>query len=500
MKAVTSKIPGAATLTLAIDSDGVEPAYVQLYGQVRDLILSGRLKAGSRLPSTRALAVEIGVSRTTTIAAYEQLTAEGYLESRVGAGAYVAELLPESVLSGRDPLDSPGEAEVSAASTRPGENEVPPPNLDVNPKAFNPGLPEERAFPIGEWQRLIARNHRRLRPDVLFARHPGGYRPLREAIAEHLGSMRGLQCSADQVIVTSGAREACDLIARVLIDPDDRVWIEDPNYPIVVEALQANGAGVVPVPVDAEGFDFGRALEQEPGAKLAFVTPSRQYPLGTTLSLNRRLALIDWANRDSGWVVEDDFDSEYRYAGRPLASLMTLDEAGRVIYLGSFSKVMFWGLRLGWLVVPSALIGPFLKAQSEYGSLASIVAQPALAEFISTGRFAAHIRKMRKLYAARQRHLVAEINRICAGKLVTTPQDGGMHLVAKFSTDVPECISDVFICKRAVEKGLGIRPLSRFYESAAPQRGLVIGYACVDEEEITAGVAALATIFSDAMA
>ena len=495
-----SKIPGAATLTLAIDPDGSEPAYVQLYGQVRDLILTGRLRAGSRLPSTRALAGEIGVSRTTTIAAYEQLTAEGYLESRVGAGAYVAELLPESVLSGRDPDDArSGLASVAEHRAAAAKVETPPPEVDVNPRAFNPGLPEERAFPIDEWQRLIARSHRRLRPEILFERHPGGFRPLREAIAEHLGSMRGLQCSAEQVIVTSGAREACDLIARALIEPHDRVWIEDPNYPIVVEALQANGAGVVPVPVDGEGFDFGRAYEMDSGAKLAFVTPSRQYPLGTTLSLNRRLALIDWANREAGWVVEDDFDSEYRYAGRPLASLMTLDEAGRVIYLGSFSKVMFWGLRLGWLVVPKALIAPFLKAQSDYGSLASIVAQPALAEFISTGRFAAHIRKMRKLYAARQRHLVAEINRLCSGQLITTPQDGGMHLVAKLSPEIPACVSDELICKKAVELGLGIRPLSRFYKIAPPQRGLVIGYACVDEEEITAGVEALAEIISRAI-
>ncbi len=495
----TSRIPGAATLTLAIDADGPEPAYIQLYGQVRGLILSGRLKAGSRLPSTRALALEIGVSRTTTIAAYEQLTAEGYLESRVGAGAYVAELLPESVLSGRDPDRVQSSESCLPAHRKLEQAKVPQSNLDVAPRAFNPGLPEEREFPINEWQRLVARNHRRLRPDILFARHPGGFRPLREAIAEHLGSMRGLLCSADQVIVTSGAREACDLIARVLIEPDDQVWIEDPNYPIVVEALQANGAGVVPVPVDGEGFDFHRALELEAQAKLAFVTPSRQYPLGTTLSLSRRLALIDWAARDAGWVVEDDFDSEYRYAGRPLASLMTLDEAGRVIYLGSFSKVMFWGLRLGWLVVPPALVEAFLKAQSDYGSLASIVAQPALAEFISTGRFAAHIRKMRKLYAARQRHLVAEINRVCADLLVTTPQDGGMHLVAKFSPDVPECLTDFAICKSAAERGLGVRPLSRFYKAANPQRGLVIGYACVDESEITAGVEVLAGILSDAV-
>ena len=489
--------PNSATLTLAVDPHVSEPAYIQLYEQVRDLILNGRLESGSRLPSTRTLAVEIGVSRTTTISAYELLTSEGYLEGRVGSGAFVADVLPETVLSGLDPgaksdRRSPPAGLIDGSA---GQDSLTH-GLKPRPRSFDPGLPEEREFPIAEWQRLIARSHRRLGSDWLFTRYHGGYPQLREAISDHLRSMRGLYCTPDQVFVTSGAREAGDLLARVLVPRDECVWIEDPGYPTIIETMRANGATVAAVRVDEEGFDVERASREHPRARLAFVTPSRQYPLGMTLSLSRRLALIDWAQREQGWIVEDDFDSEYRYAGRPLASLMSLDDAGRVIYLGSFSKVMFNGLRLGWLVVPGDLVSAFAKAQAEYGSLAAIVAQPALAEFITSGRFSAHIRRMRKLYALRQRHLVAEIQRLCGDQLHTSPQDGGMHLVAKLAPSLAERISDTEICARAVAEGVGVRPLSQFFQTEPREQGLVLGYASVNETEITSGIKKLAEIVS----
>ncbi len=494
--------PSSATLTLAVDPHVTEPAYVQLYEQVRDLILSGRLESGSRLPSTRTLATEIGVSRTTTISAYELLTSEGYLEGRIGSGAYVADVLPETVLSGLDPSAdaiaraAAGPADPAAKTDSPGGPGNPAGDAEPRPRSFDPGLPEEREFPIAEWQRLIARSHRRLGSSWLFTRYYGGYPQLREAISDHLRSMRGLHCAPEQVFVTSGAREAGDLLARVLLPGAATVWIEDPGYPTIIETMRANGAVVAPVRVDDEGFDVERARREHSGARLAFVTPSRQYPLGMTLSLSRRLALIDWAQRERGWIVEDDFDSEYRYAGRPLASLMSLDDAGRVIYLGSFSKVMFNGLRLGWLVVPEDLVSAFAKAQSDYGSLAAIVAQPALAEFISTGRFSAHIRRMRKLYALRQRHLVGEIQRLCGGTLQTSPQDGGMHLVARLAPGLVERMSDTEICTRAVAQDVGLRPLSRFFLTEPREHGLVLGYASVNEAEITSGIEKLSEIVS----
>jgi GntR family transcriptional regulator / MocR family aminotransferase len=475
----------AATLTIALDRADPEPGYVQIYAQIRELILAGRVAPGSRLPSTRALAAETGVSRTTTLAAYDQLTAEGYLENRVGAGAFVSRDLPDTVLAA-----PPAGRVPSPAGTSPAPAKVDPPW--TRPRTFDPGIADRDAFPLDEWTRSLLRSHRALDRATLFGRGTGGFEPLREAIAGHLRAMRGFDCAAGQVIVTSGAQEAVALLARVLLRPGDTVWMEDPGYGAVRRAFSVLGARVACIPVDGEGFDLEQALASAPGARLAFVTPSRHYPLGMTMPLARRLALIDWARSEGAWVIEDDFDSEYRYRGRPLASLMSLAGDRGVVYLGSFSKVMFQNLRLSWLVAPPALARDLVRAQADIGAQVSIVAQPALADFIATGRFAAHIRRMRRLYAARQSHLVAEVARLADDLLDVAPQDGGMHLIARPKPALARRMSDREASERARDAGLTIVPLSGFYAGEAAEQGFLLGYAGVPEAEITAGIERLA--------
>jgi GntR family transcriptional regulator/MocR family aminotransferase len=374
--------PGAdaATLTVAVDRGATDPAYVQLYGQVRDLILAGRLVPGARLPSSRALAAEIGVSRTTIVAAYDHLQSEGYLDGRGGSGMYVTATLPERLLT-RDPLPNRVPAPAAPAG-----------NDGLRGLPFDPGAPDATAFPAAAWARLLARGWRQSDPSLLHDRSDGGLPSLRRAIADHMRAMRGIECDPAQVVVTAGAGDAIALLAAALPVAGARIWVEDPGYMTLRRAFTAAGATVSPVAVDGEGFDTASATRTVPGARVAVVTPSRQYPLGTTMSLGRRLALLAWARDADGWIVEDDYDSEYRYAGRPLAALMGLDDDGRVIYVGSFSKVMFRALRLGYIIAPPALAPRLLAARRQLGSQASIVAQPALAAFVDSGRFAAHIR------------------------------------------------------------------------------------------------------------
>jgi len=458
----------AATLTVAVDRGGPDPAYMQLYGQVRDLILAGRLAPGARLPSSRALAAEIGVSRTTIVAAYDHLQSEGYLDGRAGAGMYVPAALPESLLT-RDPPPrrAPGPSAPAAA-----------PSLSGRP--FDPGAPDAATFPAEPWARLLARGWRRPDPQLLHDRGHGGLPALRQAIAAHVGAMRGIDCDPGQVVVTAGTRDAIELLAAVLPTAGNRVWVEDPGYMTLRHALAAAGAAVAPVAVDDEGFDAVAAARAAPGARIAVVTPSRQFPLGTTMSLGRRLALLAWARDADGWIVEDDYDSEYRYAGRPLAALMSLDDSGRVIYVGSFSKVMFRALRLGYIIAPPALAPRLLRARLKFGAEASIVAQPALAAFIDGGRFAAHIRRMRRLYADRQRALLAIVGEELDGLLEAAPQDGGMHLVALSRPDLARRIDDVEASRRAAAAGIVAPPLSPHYTLGPGRQGLLLGFACAD--------------------
>jgi len=489
------KMAAAHLAALSLDPTMEAPLYRQLYFGVRDAILSGRLSPGQRLPATRVLARDLDVSRNTVVTAFDQLFAEGYIEGRTGAGTFVSATLPEELLHAR----AVGLPQISAGRRR-GPSKRGAYLASVGgrapsrPRAFSPGLPELAAFPFDDWGRLLARRWRRPPREFLVGNDPAGYRPLREAISAHLGVARAVRCDADQIIVVSGSQQALDLTARVLIDPGDEVWMEEPGYPGMRGALLSSGAALVAVPVDGEGLSVASGRRRGPAARLACVSPSHQYPLGITMSLSRRLELLEWARTADAFILEDDYDSEYRYAGRPLSALQGLDEDGRVIYVGSLSKVMFPSLRMGFMVVPRDLIDAFRAVRMLVDTHPSSVAQAALADFIGEGHLGAHIRRMRALYAERQAVLVQAIDTALAAWLRVTPEDAGMHLLA----DLPAEADDVALSARARAASIEVPPLSAYYQEPSERRGFLFGYAGVAPREIETGVRQLAAVFADA--
>ena len=381
-------MPSPAYLAaLSLDPASATPLYRQLYFAIREAILAARLHPGARLPATRTLARDLGLSRNTVVSAYEQLLAEGYLDGRVGAGSYVSTVLPEALLHARRPLaETPARPEPVPGLSARGVRLAALRELgSAPPRPFSPGLPELGRFPFEGWARLLARRWRDPPRAFLVGGDPSGYRPLREALAQYLGAARAVSCDPDQILIVSGAQQAVDLAARALLDPGDIVWMEEPGFGGTRGALLAAGARLVPVRIDDAGIDVAEGRRRAPGARMACVSPSHQYPLGVTMTLRRRLELLDWARAADAFVLEDDYDSEYRYAGRPLAAMQGLDEDGRILYVGSFSKVMFPGLRIGYMVVPPALVGAFRAIRALVDSHPSSVAQAALADFIAEG-------------------------------------------------------------------------------------------------------------------
>jgi len=493
---MTTRKAIAILATVAPDPTSTTPLYHQLYESLRQAILDHRLPGGTRLPSTRLLATELGVSRNTVLNAFDQLWSEGYLEARHGSGTFVARALPDDLLT-----LSPGAAQgptlmgqranvsrygarlLSAVGRMPGPLV---PQVRGKPRPFRQGVPALDAFPHALWGRLLARCWRRSSYELL--NYDDSQQALREAIAAYLGPGRGVRCTAEQVIVVAGSQQGLDLVARVLLDPGDAAWIEDPCYPGVYGALLGAGASVVPVPVDGEGLDVAAGVARCAEARLAFVTPSHQFPLGVTMSLRRRLELLAWAGRADAWIIEDDYDSEYRYTGRPLAALQGLDRENRVIYLGTFSKVMFPALRLAYLVVPAGLVEPFYAARLFAAQHPPLLEQAALAEFIAGGHFARHVRRMRALYAGRQAALVAAARRQLAGLLDAPPAEAGMHLLGW----LPEGMDDRVASQRAAVQGVDAFPLSTYCLEATRRGALLLGYAAVNEQEIEEGVSRLA--------
>lgn len=488
-----------ASVMVFLDRSSRAPLHSQLYGALRGDILRGRLKGGARLPSTRDLAAELGVSRNTVMNAYLHLQAEGYTEGKVGSGTYVAGSLPDGLLRVRP--GSPGSAPSTWVDGRPPGRRISsrgqilaatPPIATARgggrPLAFRPCVPALDAVPRREWKRLSARRWR-LPPDGLLGYgDPAGYRPLREAIAGRLGAARAVRCSWEQVVVVSGSQQALDLSARVLLDPGDEAWVEDPGYAGARAALVGAGARIVPVRVDGEGLDVAAGETTSPEARLACVTPSHQYPLGSTMSLRRRLALLEWAGRSGAWVLEDDYDSEYRYSGRPLEALQGLDAAGSVVYVGTFSKVLFPGLRLGYLVVPPDLVDAFVAAREITDRHPPGVEQAVLADFIGEGHFSRHVRRMRALYAERRGALLEAAERELRGLLDVKPAEAGMHLVGF----LPEGEDDREASRRAASRGVEAPPVSAFSLGPPEEGGLVLGYAAFDKPEIDEGAKALA--------
>jgi GntR family transcriptional regulator/MocR family aminotransferase len=480
----------------SLDPDAGAPLYRQLHGTLRDAILGGRLTPGERLPSSRALSKHLGCSRNTVTEAYDLLTAEGYLEGRIGAGSYVSRAFAEGWVHNRPTL--PRE-----------QKEAGPPRLSRAGRALmeinsGSGLgfdaprrdtvgPDPAAFPFDAWARALARAWRRPDPDRAFRGDPMGYGPLREAVADYLRKVRALDCGAEQVMITSGAQHALDLVARLLLDPGDAVWMEDPSYRGARAALSAAGAKAIPVPVDNDGFDAARAAELAPDARAAMVTPSHQFPLGVTMSLARRMKLLEWAAAGERWIVEDDYDSEFRYTGRPIPALQGLDRARRVIYAGTFSKAMFPGLRLGYLVLPPGLVEPFRTARLLLDGHTATVGQLALAEFIADGHFPAHLRRMRVLYGRRRDVMLHHLRDRLAPFLAGPPGEAGMHLLAHLR----DGLDDTAIARRAAEIEIACQPLSAYYTGPNRHCGLVLGFGAVGEDAIPGMIGRLAGILRE---
>jgi GntR family transcriptional regulator/MocR family aminotransferase len=468
---------------------------------LRDAILRGRLRPGNRLPPTRLLAAELGVSRTTILLAFDQLVDEGYLRGKVGSGTYVREDLPEALLhappSTSLPTPAPqgprhiarrAQALAHVMSAYSG-------SVLETTRPFHGGLPALDAFPYWLWMRLAARAWRRLRPREFAYGDPQGYRPLREAIAEHLETSRGARCTPDQVIIVSGSQQALDLAGRVLLDPGDAVWIEDPGYIAARAALRGAGAELVPVPVDGEGLRVEVGVARAPRARIAFVTPSHQYPLGMIMTLSRRLALLDWAKRAGGWILEDDYNSEFRYVGPPLPALQGLDAAQRVIYVGTFSKTLFPALRVGYLVVPPDLAPIFSSARATLDFHRPLLEQVILAEFLREGHYARHVRRMRLLYQRRQQSLLGAVSRDLGDVLEIMPAEAGMHLIGW----LPAGTRDRQVAAGALRHDCVVRPVSWFTLQRRLSPGVVLGYAAFGEREIARGVQRLGQALHEAL-
>ncbi|MBZ4419374.1 PLP-dependent aminotransferase family protein [Myxococcus sp. RHSTA-1-4] len=479
------RAPSGILPIIAVDRRSPVPLYRQVYEGYREAIVDRRLRAGQRLPSTRSLASELGISRIPILGAFEQLLAEGYFESRVGAGTFVAHSLPDE----GPPPDAREMARGAAAQVRPGKRVVSRASELLSPTAapwlgghgaFRLSAPALDPFPFQVWSSLMARHSRNPTRSQLAYGDPMGYRPFREALAEYLRTSRAVRCEPEQIMVVSGSQQALELSARVLLDPRSPVWMEEPGYAGARDVLTMAGARLVPVPVDEEGLDVSAGIARCANARAAYVTPSHQYPLGGTLSATRRLQLLDWAQRSGAWILEDDYDSEYRYESLPISALQGLDRDARVIYIGTFSKVLFPALRVGYLVLPADLVPRFARVRDAMDIFPPTLFQAVLTDFITEGHFARHLRKTRQLYRERRTVLVDALTRELGGTVEVLGARAGMHLVAA----LPKGFQDRAISERAAKEGLWAMPLSACYLAGDSRQGLVLGYGGTDARRI----------------
>jgi GntR family transcriptional regulator / MocR family aminotransferase len=481
---------------IVLDATLQVPLYKQLYERLRGEILAGQLECGARLPSTRTLASELGVSRTTTALAYKQLLLEGYLESRVGQGTVVARALPATLFTtqtDRTPssqTDALAPSRIHLASRVRPLKELPFPQRIEEPAggAFRGGEPALELFPYEVWARLIARSARQSLRGVAHYQPPAGYDPLREAITAQIGITRGVRCTPEQIILTAGSQGAFDLAARTLLGPGEAAWLEDPGYFGARGALFAAGARLVPVPVDEQGLVVEIGWQLCPEARLVSTTPSHQFPTGVTMSLPRRLALLEWARQANAWILEDDYDSEFRSSGRPLEALQGLDHAGRVLYIGTFSKVLFPALRLGYLVAPTELIEPLLAMRRFLDVHLPILEQMALFDFLHEGHYARHLRQMLHHYSRWRNLLHRELRTHLGGLLEVHAPQAGLNLVGW----LPPGKDDQRAASLAAQVGIEVMPISTFSLEPLPRGGLLFGYAGTDEDAILHGVKTLA--------
>ena len=486
------RVPSGLAPVIRVQKRASNSLYRQVYEGYRKAIVDGRLRTGQRVPSTRVLALELGISRMPVLNAYSQLLAEGYFESRVGSGTVVSRSLPERI----------GNAEPAAARSR-GLNQE---RRRVSKRCLNLASAERfyesrglgpftvsqiafDCFPLSVWNSLVTRHARNARAKSLDYGDPMGLKELRERIAEYLRIARGVRCDPRQIMIVSGSQQGLEMTTRVLLDPGDRVWMEEPGYSFARSVFAYSGCVIVPVRVDAEGLNVAAGVKKYADARAVLVTPSHQYPLGVTMSASRRLQLLDWAESNGSWIIEDDYDSEYRYEGMPVTSLQGLDRNSRVVYIGTFSKVLFPSLRLGYVVVPEDLVERFLAARFALDIGPPTFQQAVLADFIGEGHFARHIRRMRSVYAERRNALIENLREHFGPRLGVTGAETGMH----FSV-ILNGISDREVSARGVRENLWLVPLSAFYMGKAVQQGFILGFGSTSVEEIPAAVRKLRTL------
>lgn len=472
-----------------LERGGDAPIYRQVYDGVRGAIIDGLLRPGQRLPSTRALAAELRVSRLSVLTAFDQLRHEGYLSGRVGSGTFVSEAMPD------DALRSTRVAGVARARRQAESARAPRVPYEGGLRPFRMSLPALDEFPNNVWSRIVARHARALKPAHMAYGDPAGLLALRLAVAEHLRTARAVRCEADQVLIVSGSQAALRIAAAVILARGDIVAVEEPGYSGARSALRAAGAELAPIPVDEEGIDVAALQASGRRVRAVYVTPSHQYPLGVSMTAARRLALLDWATRHGAWILEDDYDSEYRYVSRPLGALQGMDAHDRVIYVGTFSKVLFPSLRVGYLVVPSSLCSEFTAAREAFDVFPSTLYQLALADFIREGHFARHLRRMRVLYDRRRHALLDGLARHCGDFLRVHNADAGLHVV----TRLPAGISDRAVVERMTAQRLTAMPLSSCYIAGNAQPGLLLGFGGFDERRISQATRLLGEVIAGFM-
>lgn len=474
-------------MNLSLDKNSSAPLYGQIYRQIREMILHGELAPGSRLPATRRLAKSCGVARVTVAQAYGQLQAEGYIIGRTGAGTFVADCLPtaEPASSFRPTLSEWGQRVLKTGSS-PEQGRRARPQID-----FRFGRSYPHIFPYDVWRRLLARYLST--DDVMLSRYGSvaGFYPLRQALAEYLGRLRGVRCQPEQVVVVSGAQQALDILARLILAPGDEVLVETPGYAAAFELFHLQGAAVRALPVDEAGLPV-ELIPRDSQARIAFVTPSNQFPRGGTMPLGRRLALLQWAKEKAVLVIEDDYDGELRYSGRPLAALQGLDESGRVVYLGTFSKVLFPALRLGYMVLPSALLSPFIQAKGLIDRGAPTLTQAAVADFITEGHFERHLRHLRQAYGRRRRVLVQALESHLSGKVEYAREEAGLHVMLYLHGRYREAR----VVRDAAASGVGVFPGAPYHLQDPAPPSILLGFSGLSEAEIVEGIRRLAAVLA----
>lgn len=483
---------GSLLMSIRIDPSSAQPVSTQLCVALRELILAGGFAPGERLPASRTLAQDLGVSRTTVVEVFSRLAAEGLIDSQIGAGTFVSHVLasdrprPASATETVVPLpQAPARLStvMGEAVARFGERQ----RLPHAPRAFTTALPAFDAFPMAQWARLSAKHLRGSRNDVLGYGDPSGSAPLRRAIASHLRANRGIACDPEQVFIVGGAQQAFHLIGSMLLNPGDKVWFENPGAIGARNSLVASGADLVPVPVDADGLQVEEGLRLAPRFRLAFVTPSHQQPLGSVMSLARRFALLQAAAQAGAWVIEDDYDGEFFFGGRPPPTLKSVDTTGLVIYVGTFSKSLFPSLRLGWLLAPPALVDAFRTVMARFLQGVPTHTQAVVAQFIEEGHFTAHVRRMRQIYQERHAALLGAAQRRLAGLLDLEPAQSGLHTVGNLAAPLQE----LQIARDADALGVTASPIGRYAITPVARNGLVLGFGGVPPRDIEAGVAVL---------